>query len=71
MYRRFGSEVTIVEMGPRLIGREDEDVSEIVREILEIEGIRIRTNAKCIITGEARRPYRRRDRNATKALRKY
>ena len=28
MYRRFGSQVTIVEMGPRLIGREDEDVSE-------------------------------------------
>ena len=48
MYRRFGSEVTIVEMGPRLIGREDEDVSEAVREILEIEGIRIRPNAKCI-----------------------
>ena len=48
MYRRFGSEVTIVEMGPRLIGREDEDVSETVREILEIEGIRIRPNAKCI-----------------------
>jgi pyruvate/2-oxoglutarate dehydrogenase complex dihydrolipoamide dehydrogenase (E3) component len=48
MYRRFGSEVTIVEMGPYLIGREDEDVSEAVREILEIEGIRIRPNAKCI-----------------------
>jgi pyruvate/2-oxoglutarate dehydrogenase complex dihydrolipoamide dehydrogenase (E3) component len=48
MYRRFGSEVTIVEMGPRLIGREDEDVSEAVREILEIEGIRIWPNAKCI-----------------------
>src|SRR5215831_15712596 len=48
MYRRFGSEVTIVEMGPRLIGREDEDVSLAVREILEAEGIRIRTNAKCI-----------------------
>src|SRR5205814_6434864 len=48
MYRRFGSEVTIVEMGPRLIGREDEDVSEAVREILENEGIRIRANAKCI-----------------------
>ena len=48
MYRRFGSEVTIVEMGPRLIGREDEDVSEAVREILENEGIRIRPNAKCI-----------------------
>ena len=48
MYRRFGSEVTIVEMGPRLIGHEDEDVSESVREILEAEGIRIRLNAKCI-----------------------
>ena len=48
MYRRFGSEVTIVEMGPRLIGREDEDVSEAVRGILEAEGIRIRLNAKCI-----------------------
>ena len=48
MYRRFGSEVTIVEMGPRLIGREDEDVSEAVREILETEGIQIRPNAKCI-----------------------
>ena len=48
MYRRFTSEVTIVEMGTRLIGREDEDISEAVREILEIEGIRIRTNAKCI-----------------------
>jgi pyruvate/2-oxoglutarate dehydrogenase complex dihydrolipoamide dehydrogenase (E3) component len=48
MYRRFGSEVTIVEMGPRLIGREDEDVSDAVREILEADGIRIRLNAKCI-----------------------
>ena len=48
MYRRFGSEVTIVEMGPRLIGREDEDVSEAVHEILEAEGIQIRLNAKCI-----------------------
>ncbi|MBZ5707575.1 MAG: FAD-containing oxidoreductase [Acidobacteriia bacterium] len=48
MYRRFGSEVTIVEMGSRLIGREDEDVSQAVREILESEGIRIRLNAKCI-----------------------
>jgi len=48
MYRRFGSEVTIVEMGPRLIGREDEDVSEALRKILEFEGIRIRLNAKCI-----------------------
>jgi len=48
IYRRFGSEVTIVEMGPRLIGREDEDVSHAVREILEAEGIHVRPNAKCI-----------------------
>jgi len=48
MYRRFGSDVTVVEKGQRLIGREDEDVSQTVREILEAEGIRIRLNAKCI-----------------------
>ncbi|HTW46340.1 MAG TPA: mercuric reductase, partial [Acidobacteriaceae bacterium] len=48
MYRRFGSEVTILEMGPRLIKREDEDVSEAVRSIVELEGVHIRPNAKCI-----------------------
>ena len=48
MYRRFGSHVTIVEMGPRLIGREDEDISEAVREIFEAGGIQIRLNAACI-----------------------
>ena len=48
IYRRLGSDVTVVEMGPRLIGREDEDVSQAVREILEAEGINIRLNAKCI-----------------------
>ena len=48
MYRRFGSRVTIVEMGPRLISRDDEDVSDAVREILENEGIDVRLNAECI-----------------------
>jgi pyruvate/2-oxoglutarate dehydrogenase complex dihydrolipoamide dehydrogenase (E3) component len=48
MFRRFGSEVTVLEMGSRLIGREDEDISTAVREILEAEGIRFRLNAKCI-----------------------
>lgn len=48
MFRRFGSEVTIVEMGPRLISREDEDVSDAIRGILENEGIAVRLNAKCI-----------------------
>ncbi|HEX2554308.1 MAG TPA: FAD-containing oxidoreductase [Microvirga sp.] len=44
MYRRFGAEVTIIEKGPRLIPREDEDVSEAVREILTDEGIAVRTD---------------------------
>jgi pyruvate/2-oxoglutarate dehydrogenase complex dihydrolipoamide dehydrogenase (E3) component len=48
MYRRFGSEVTIVEKGPRLVGHEDEDVSACVQSILEAEGIKIRTSAECI-----------------------
>jgi pyruvate/2-oxoglutarate dehydrogenase complex dihydrolipoamide dehydrogenase (E3) component len=48
MYRRFGSKVTIVEMGSRLISHEDEDVSEAVRQILEAEDIHVRTGAKCI-----------------------
>jgi len=48
MFRRFGSEVTIIEMGSRLISREDEDVSATVREILEAEGVHIRLNAECI-----------------------
>ncbi|QHS50809.1 FAD-containing oxidoreductase [Edaphobacter sp. 12200R-103] len=47
-FRRFGSEVTIVEMGPRLAHKEDEDVSAAIKEILEKEGIRIRLNAECI-----------------------
>ena len=48
MYRRFGSEVTIIERGPRLIPREDEDVSDAIAEVLENEGIAVRTNAECI-----------------------
>jgi len=48
MFRRFGAEVTVVEMGPRLIAREDEDVSAAIKEILEAEGIAVRVGAKCI-----------------------
>jgi pyruvate/2-oxoglutarate dehydrogenase complex dihydrolipoamide dehydrogenase (E3) component len=48
MFRRFGAEVTVIEMGPRLVGREDEDVSTAIREIVEQEGVRVRVNAKCI-----------------------
>jgi pyruvate/2-oxoglutarate dehydrogenase complex dihydrolipoamide dehydrogenase (E3) component len=48
MFRRFGSRVTVVEMGSRLIGREDEDVSHSVREFLEAEGIEVRLGAQCL-----------------------
>lgn len=48
MYRRFGSRVTIVERGPRLIPREDEDVSQAVREILEAEGIDVQLDSNCL-----------------------
>lgn len=48
MFRRFGAQVTVVEKGPRLISREDEDVSEAVKGILEHEGIALRLNAECI-----------------------
>ena len=48
MYRRFGSEVTIIEMGPRLVQREDEDVSATIKDIVEREGVQVRLNAECI-----------------------
>jgi pyruvate/2-oxoglutarate dehydrogenase complex dihydrolipoamide dehydrogenase (E3) component len=48
MMRRFGSQVTIVEMGPRLVAREDEDVSAEIKAFLEAEGIEVRLSAKCI-----------------------
>jgi len=48
MFRRFGSDVTIIEMGKRLVRREDQDVSAAVHEIIAREGIQIRLNAKCI-----------------------
>lgn len=52
MYRRFGSKVTVVEMQDRIIGRDDEDVSATVQEILEGEGVIFRLQAECL---EARR----------------
>ena len=48
IFRRFGSEVTIIEKASRLIAHEDEDVSAEVQAILEREGIRVRLNATCI-----------------------
>jgi pyruvate/2-oxoglutarate dehydrogenase complex dihydrolipoamide dehydrogenase (E3) component len=48
MYRRFGSRVTVIEKGDRLIARDDEDVSAAVKEILEKEGIEVRLNSECM-----------------------
>jgi len=48
IFRRFGSEVTVVEKGPRLAFHEDEDVSITIKQFLEAEGIRFRLNAECI-----------------------
>jgi pyruvate/2-oxoglutarate dehydrogenase complex dihydrolipoamide dehydrogenase (E3) component len=48
IFRRFGSAVTVVEKMPRLISREDEAVSDAVREALEAEGIKVRVDAECI-----------------------
>ena len=47
MFRRFGSDVTMIETGPRLIPREDEDVSAAILDILQREGIQVHLNTKC------------------------
>ena len=48
VYRRFGSEVTVIEFGPRLISREDQDVSRAVAGFLKEEGIDVRLDSKMI-----------------------
>jgi pyruvate/2-oxoglutarate dehydrogenase complex dihydrolipoamide dehydrogenase (E3) component len=48
MFRRFGAQVTVIERESRLIGREDREVSDAIREIFEGEGITVRTGATCI-----------------------
>lgn len=53
IFRRFGSKVTVMQRGPRIIAREDEDVSQSVHDSLTAEGITIRTDANCL-AGERR-----------------
>ena len=48
VYRRFGARVTVVEMADRLIVREDPDISDAVREILEADGVEVRLKAECL-----------------------
>ncbi|WP_326521565.1 FAD-containing oxidoreductase [Sphingomonas abietis] len=47
-FRRLGAQVTVIEKGPRIIAREDEDVSAAIHDILEKEGIAFRLDAECI-----------------------
>jgi len=55
MFRRFGSEVTVVERKPRLISGEDEDVSDAIRDILTREGIIFRLKSECIALSQSAR----------------
>lgn len=48
MFRRFGSDVTIIEMGPRLVQHEDPDISAAIHDVLAGEGLNVRLNARCI-----------------------
>jgi pyruvate/2-oxoglutarate dehydrogenase complex dihydrolipoamide dehydrogenase (E3) component len=48
IFRRFGAKVTVIEMAPRLVAREDEDVSMGIADFLEAEGIELRLNALCL-----------------------
>ena len=48
IHRRLGARVTVIEQGPRLISRDDPDVSEAVKAVLEAEGIQFRLDAECI-----------------------
>jgi pyruvate/2-oxoglutarate dehydrogenase complex dihydrolipoamide dehydrogenase (E3) component len=53
MFRRFGSEVTVIERRARLLGGEDEDISEAIRQILTSEGITVRLNSECLAVSRA------------------
>jgi pyruvate/2-oxoglutarate dehydrogenase complex dihydrolipoamide dehydrogenase (E3) component len=48
IYRRFGSEVTVIELGSRLIPREDEDISQAVADFLRREGVDVRVDSKAV-----------------------
>jgi pyruvate/2-oxoglutarate dehydrogenase complex dihydrolipoamide dehydrogenase (E3) component len=45
IYRRFGSQVTVIQRNPVIMPKEDQDVSEALQKILEKEGIEFYTNA--------------------------
>src|SRR6185437_5288546 len=47
-YRRFGSQVTVIEYGPQIMGREDRDVADEIQRILSDEGIEFIVGAEVI-----------------------
>jgi pyruvate/2-oxoglutarate dehydrogenase complex dihydrolipoamide dehydrogenase (E3) component len=53
MFRRFGSEVTVIERKARLLGGEDEDISEWIRQILVDGGVAVRLNSECLALSRA------------------
>lgn len=53
MFRRFGSRVTVVEMGPRLAAHEDPDFSDALAELFRNEDIALRLDAECIALARA------------------
>jgi pyruvate/2-oxoglutarate dehydrogenase complex dihydrolipoamide dehydrogenase (E3) component len=52
MYRRFGSDVTVIEKQPRLLSHEDPEVAAAIQAALEAEGIQMRLGAECIELGQ-------------------
>ena len=48
MYRRFGSDVTVIEQQPRLLSHEEPEVAAAIQAALEAEGIQMRLGAECI-----------------------
>ena len=57
IFRRFGSEVVVIEAAPKLVPREDDDVSDAIKDILEVEGIDVRLSTRCTeVTMEDRCP---------------
>jgi pyruvate/2-oxoglutarate dehydrogenase complex dihydrolipoamide dehydrogenase (E3) component len=53
-YRRFGSQVTVIETGPQVVGREDPDIAEEMRRILDDEGIKFLLSAETLnVSGQS------------------
>lgn len=51
-FRRFGSEVTVIEMGPRLVSREDPDISDAIADIMRDSGITLRLGSQCLTASQ-------------------